>query len=324
MINNIDKILELLEKKQLSESESDELQKLLADVPDSEKFLKTYNNLKSALNRNSHVDELILGEYVLYKNNMLENAGTMVLLERTIEDHLRSCSQCSEIVQELNTEFAEVDSFLNNSLIESKADKVQSSVSDKMFGSFSKIKYAAVTMAAVIIIYIGMLATSSIMMPGYKQNAISEDERDFYNTRGRTSELFQRGLDAVEKKHFDDAINYFEEDIDLNKNQSSIFYSHFILGVTYIQSSESSFLGTFKSFNRQRVEEGINNLKKAIELNNSGKYNNLNYDAHYFIGKAYLLIDEFDSAKEHFAVVVNNKGSYYKKASELLDQIDKR
>lgn len=324
MLNDVDKILELLEKTQLSVSEKKELDALLSDIPDSEKLVKTFNSLKNTLNKNSHIDEVILGEYVLYKNNMLSNAGTMVLLERTFQDHLRTCEHCSEIIKEFNAEYAEVDSFLSSSITQTEKEYQPDTITNNLFQKFSTVKYAITAISAVIILYIGLIAGSSVLVPDYKQNAISEDERGFYNTRGRTSEDFQRGLDAVEKKQFDNAINYFEEDIKLNRSQSSIFYSHFILGVTYIQSSESSFLGTFKSFDKERVEKGIENLKKAIELNNSGRYNNLNYDAHYFIGKAYLLIDEYNSAKENFMVVVNNKGSYYKKATELLDQIDKR
>lgn len=323
-MNETDKILDLLNKAELSGSEKAELDKLLSDIPDSGKIVRTFNSLKGVFGKNSHLDETLLGEYILFKNNMLEEKRSMLLLERKIEDHLRNCERCINIVKDLNIEYEEVDSFLSKTIIKTSSDRVLQTETSGIFRKISAVKYAFASIAAIAVFYIGMLATSSVFVPDYKKHAVSEDERDFYNTRGRTSELFQRSLDAIDKKEYDNAIRFLEEDVNVNKEEASIFYSHFILGVTYIQSSESSFLGTFKSFNKQKVDEGIRNLQKAIELNTSGKYNNLNYDAHYFIGKAYLLVDNYQSARENFEIVVNNKGSYYKKAKQLLDQINKR
>ena len=67
--------------------------------------------------------------------------------------------------------------------------------------------------------------------------------------------------------------------------------------------------------------KGIEHFEKSIELNNSGTFSNLNLDANYFIGKAYLLIDEKAKAKDHLQDVVNSKGSYYKKAEELIEKL---
>jgi tetratricopeptide (TPR) repeat protein len=198
------------------------------------------------------------------------------------------------------------------------------SVPAGFFRKFTPGRSAFASIAAIIIIYLGMFAASAVFTPDYKKFAISTEERDFYNTRGRTSELFQRGLNAVDKKDYGNAVRFFEEDIRNNENEASIFYSHFILGMTYIQSSEFSLLGTFKFFDEEKVEEGVKNLQKAINLNHSGRYENLNLDAHYFIGKAYMLIDKNDLAVDHLKTVVNNKGSYYKKAEKLLEEVSKR
>lgn len=323
-MNDTDKILELLNKPELSSAEKAELDRLLLEIPDSDKIVKTFNSLKNIVSKNSHIDENLLGEYVLYKNNMLEDKRAILLLEGKIEDHLRICDRCTSILKDFNIEYEEVDSFLNQSITDTSAKKTTQSDFYGFFRKMSSVKLAFATAAAVVILYIGMFTASSVFVPDYKKYAIAEDERDFYNTRGRTSELFQRSLDAIDKKDYDNAIRFLNEDINVNKNETSIFYSHFILGVTYIQSSESSFLGTFKSFDKQKIEDGIRNLQKAIDLNTSGKYNNINYDAHYFIGKAFLLVEDFQSARENFEIVVNNKGSYYKKAKQLLDQTDKR
>lgn len=321
MMSEIDKILELLEKGELSSDEKKDLDGLLAGIPDAEKIVSTYNGLKSALAKDSHIDEVLLGEYVLFKNDILSDKRTILLLERKIEDHIRICTECSDVFRTLNEEYTSVDSFLGEAVTETKMPDKKEEITKGFFRRFSPAKTIMASFAALVIIYIGMFAASSILVPDYRKYAISEDERNMYNTRGRTSELFQRSLSAIDNKNLTEAINLLEEDIELNKSESSIFYSYFILGVTYIQSSESSFLGTFKSFDKEKIKSGIANLEKSIQLNTSGKYENLTLDAHYFIGKAYVLVGDNKEAVGHLETVVSNKGSHYKKAEELLDKI---
>ena len=106
-----------------------------------------------------------------------------------------------------------------------------------------------------------------------------------------------------------------------NQKDESIFYTHFVLGITYVNKAESDFLGLFKSFNKEDVAKGIENFEKSIELNKSGKFDNLKLDANYYIGKSYLMIDDKSSARKHLQSVVDGKGSYYKKAEELLKEL---
>lgn len=323
-MNETEKILELLEKAELTLDERNELESLLAAIPGSDKLVKTYTGLKYSLAADSHIDENLLGEYVLFKNSVLGENQSMLLLERKIEDHLRGCEKCINIFKDLNSEYANVDSFLTESIKQSEPKDKTKKNTVGFFQKLSAGKFAFASIVTILVVYVGLFAASSVFTPDYKKYAIASDERNLYNTRGRTSELFQRGLNAIDQKDYKTAIQLLEEDINKNSGEPSIFYSHFILGVTYIQESESSFLGTFKSFNKEKVENGITSLKKAIALNNSNRYENLNLDAHYFIGKAYLLIDQDNLAANHLRIVVNNKGSYYKKAEALLGKISKR
>ena len=164
-----------------------------------------------------------------------------------------------------------------------------------------------------------MFAVSSLTTPDYKKTFL--EDGDFYTTRGRTTELFQRGLDAIDRKDYDSAIKFMNDDISKSRSDESIFYTHFVLGITYINKAESDFIGLFKSYNKEDVQKGIDNFEKSILLNNSGKFDNLKLDAHYFIGKSYLLIDEKESAKKHLQMVIDGKGSYYKKAEDLIKDL---
>ena len=303
-MDETEKILELLDKDTLSDEENQYLLNALND-PELRKIKETYLRLKNSLKRDGHIDEELMAGYVLYKNNITAEK-IVVLLANKIEDHLRRCAKCQELFKTLNLEYSSVDEFINNS------------ITTKPTGSqyIKKFKFAFASIAAVSIIYLGLFVVSSVTTPDYKKSFL--DDNDFYTSRGRASEYFQRGLDAIDNKKYDDAVKYLREDIADNVDDKTIFYSYFVLGITYLNKGEKDYLGLFESYNKEDVMKGIESFNKSIQLNTSGNFDNLKLDAHYYIAKAYLLIDDIPSAKEHLKIVVNEKGSYYKKAEELL------
>jgi len=318
-MNDFEKIIELLDKDLITEDEKNLLNRTIGNDPEAKKLSQAYLQLKTSLKRNEHIGEELMGEYVLYKNN-LPSEKVIVLLSKMVEDHIRKCEKCENLFKELNIEYAEVDSFVSQSVSQPVITNKQG---DKkgffLFNNFSAAKYAFASLAAVVVLYLGLFAVSSFTTPDYKKSFL--DGEDFYTTRGRTSELFQRGLDAIDRKDYDNAIKFLNDDLNNNKSDESIFYTHFILGITYVEKAESDFLGLFNSFNKEDVTKGIENFERSIGLNNSGKFDNLKLDAHYFIGKSYLMIDDKTSARVHLQSVVDGKGSYYKKAEELLRKL---
>jgi hypothetical protein len=90
-----------------------------------------------------------------------------------------------------------------------------------------------------------------------------------------------------------------------------------------LKAADSDFLGLFKSFDKQKVQLAVYNLEKTLELNTSGNFNNINLDVNYYLGKSYLLLDDFVEARTHLQFVVNEKGGLYKDAEELLNSIPK-
>lgn len=316
----IEKIIDLLEKRDLSDSEKKWLKEISASDPDVKKIIETYIAVKNSLNRNEHLDEELLGEYILYKNGTDEYSKVVPFLLPKIEDHLRKCEICLNNFKELNSQYADVNEFVNKS-ISHEAEKSYTPITQIIFREkFYSLRYAAITLASVVFIYLGLFVYSNFTTPDYLKTPFAQD-RDFYNTRGRTTELFQRGLDAIDKKDFETAIKFLNEDLNENPNQESIFYTHFVLGLTYINIAERDFLGLFKSFNNDDVAKGIEHLQKSIELNQNERFKNLKLDAHYFLGKAYLLLNDKISAKKHFQIVINEKGSYYKNAQELISSM---
>jgi tetratricopeptide (TPR) repeat protein len=318
-MNEFDKIIELLDKKSISQEEKVLLSKMIEADSEAKKISQAYLRLRISLKRNEHIDEELMAEYVLYKNN-LSSERLIILLSKMVEDHIRKCRSCENLFKELNTEYLEVDTFVGRSLSQQTGqEKHAVQKGFFLFNNIKAAKYAFVSLAAVVVLYLGLFAVSSLTTPDYKKSFA--DDTELYGTRGRTSELFQRGLDAIDRKDYDSAIMFLNEDVTENQNDESIFYTHFILGITYVDKAESDFLGLFKSFNKEDVKKGIANFEQSIELNNSGKFDNLKLDAHYFIGKSYLMINETESAKKHLQIVIDGKGSFYKNAEDIIKVI---
>lgn len=318
-MNDFEKIIELLDNESITVEEKELLNGFIEKDPEAQKIYKTYLKLKNSLKQSGHIDEELLGEYVLYKNN-ISSERFIIILSPKIEDHLRKCDSCENLFKELNIEYLQVDNFVTKSLTqEIKSGKQAEQKGIFLFKNFNAIKYSFASLAAVVFLYLGLFTVSYLTTPDYKKSFT--DDKDFYTTRGRTSELFQRGLDAIDRKYYNSAIQYLNKDAVKNQNDESIFYTHFVLGITYVHKAESDFLGLFKSFRKEDVLNGIMHFEKSIELNKSGKFDNLKLDAEYFIAKSYLMIDDIKTAKLHLQIVIDGKGSYYKNAEDIIKKL---
>jgi hypothetical protein len=89
-----------------------------------------------------------------------------------------------------------------------------------------------------------------------------------------------------------------------------------------LSNSAKDFLGLFPSYHDLDVRKAISHLKKSIALNKSGKFENILLNSHYYMGKAYLLLDDIESAKKHLNIVVNDSGEFFNGASKLLNELN--
>ncbi len=317
-----EKIIELIEKVNLSPEEEKYLNDSIESDKDIKRLIEVYRNLKSGLTNSIHIDLDMLSSYILYEKGNVPDVKIVPLIADKIKLHLHNCLKCREEYEMLEADYSDVKEYLKNTFVDDNKEKhklLPSFLSQKI----TKVRYAFTTVITLIVLYVGMFAVSSITTPDYKKDLFSAQNEDFYLTRGRTSISFQNGLDALYKGNYSNAINYLNLDIEKHNNESSIFYSNYILGSTYLKAAESDFLGMFISFDEDKVQLAIENLKTSIKKNTSGSYENLNLDANYYIGRAYLLLDDFDSAKKHLEIVVNNKGRFYNEAETIIESMEK-
>lgn len=324
-MEKFDKILELFEKKSLTEYD----QKFLKQYADSDEeiksFVNIYKKLSSSITASGHIPTDLLAAYVL--NEKEDDTGNKIfgILSGKIKSHLAECSICKNEYNELVMEYSDIEQHVSKSVVRDS----QSSVKEKNFfiPSFlrvsSSFKYAFATLAVFIVAYLGLFVVSISITPDYRINIFSNEQEDFYKTRGRTSPLFQQGLNAIDNGDYSKAIEFLSEDITKHQNEKSIFYTHYIIGITYIRSAESDFIGLFKSYDRNQVELAIANLKESIDKNNSGDYESLKLDAYYYMGRAYLLNDDKNLALESLQKVIDGRGRYSKEASKLISDLER-
>jgi len=283
------------------------------------KFVKVYDILKKVLSGSIHLDPVILGDYILYKKGDKDSVEYISLVADKIKSHLDSCDPCSQEYKLLTAELDSINNFLEERITEQK--KKQPTLC--LFQKSTRFKYAIAAVMTVLIAFFGLRVASEISTPYYKQQIFSASEENLYITRGRVSMLFQKSLNALENKDYDKAIELLNEDIEKNKNDNSIFYSYYVLGITYLKTSESDFLGAFKTYDDEKVQKSIENLETSIEKNSSGYFENLKLDAHYYIARGYLIMDDTNSAKIHLKTVIEKRGRFYKTAEELLKSLEK-
>ena len=324
-MEKLDKILELLEKKSLSEED----QKLLKQFADSDEeiksFIGSYKTLSNSLSASGHVPTDLIASYVLFEKGDEPENKVAAILGRKIKSHLAECSTCREEYKMLLSEFTDISEHVGKALHREQISKVEEKaiIPLAIFKRSSTFRYAFATLSVLIIAYVGLFFISSGLTPDYKKNIFAGEWEDAYKTRGRTSPLFQKGLDAIDNKEFIRAIEFLSQDIIDHQNERSIFYSHYILGITYLKASEKDFIGLFKSYDKDNVNLAIANLKESIDKNDSGDYESLKLDSYYYLGRAYLLIDRTDAAAANFRKVIDGKGRFSKEASELIFTMEK-
>ena len=319
---NSKKIIELLTKENLTPEEKENLLDLLNTNPDAGQ----YNNLINIINNlagNEHLSTDELSNYVLYLNEDSSAGNEFAKSIPSIEKHLSSCSKCQQVFSILNKEFNDIDNFVSSQIQQSEGKSSISEISDKTISwyKYPSVKYYLTSLFAVVMIYISLFAISEFTTPSYIRISQQNQTTEYSTKRGRNSEYFQNGIEAIEKGNYSSAISSLTNDVIKNPKDETIFYTYYVLGIAYLEKSETSFLGLFPSYNHNDLKNAIAVFNKTIESNNSGLFNNINNNTFYFLGKAYLLYNDIPDAEKYLHRAVSNKSDYSRQAGELLTSI---
>ena len=314
----------LLDKKTLTAEEKEKLEKFFSENRDADKIARIYRNVKEAAAKGSHLDTDIIAEYVLYKNNSLDEPELLIRLLPKIENHLRECKQCETEFKLMMSEYESVNDFINKS-ITSTAETTKAKDSGLSLWQSSKqkqiLKSVVYSFAAILLIYFSVFAVVNLSTPSYKKDLVVFDGGQKFVTRGRVTTEFQKGIAELDKHHFEKAIENLKKDIQDHPGDKTIFYTYFILGKTYLESAKYNVLGLFENYDEEKIENAIDSFKKSIEKNTAPEFEHLNLDSYYYIARALLLLDRKDEAIKYLKIVIDKKGSFKNEAEEILSSL---
>ncbi|PIQ09015.1 MAG: hypothetical protein COW71_08770 [Ignavibacteriales bacterium CG18_big_fil_WC_8_21_14_2_50_31_20] len=320
-----EKIIELITKENLTDTEKNFLLNSFKEIPELNNYEIVYNLLHDMQNI-FHLNSNLISEYVLIKNNLpLEDSANIQFIP-IIEKHITKCSKCRKEFELFNQEFEEINSFVGKTFEQNNEAKERKAVTEKPNNIFNLFSTNYVYAAAAVIAFftISLFTISEIIVPPYENLSELSELTNYSTTRGRVSQDFYDGIKALQGENYNMAIDFLRNDIKNNSDDETIFYTNYMLGITYFEKSESSFWGLFNSYNSTYLDSSIANFEITINKNNSELFSNINYNSYFYIGKAYLLDSNFDEAKKHLQIVVDNKGSYLKEAQTLIEIIDSK
>lgn len=322
-MNNFENILDLLQKNSLSEVEKLQLEEILNNDIESKEFYNTYIKLGKALKNSGHISFDEMKDFILVKNDLEPEDKNIFAKIPLIESHLRQCSACTKQYAMINSEYTDVENFLAETFSPKTNTSVNSNRKQPFF--FKKVNPQYYAFAAVLLIGVlfgSLFLVSELTTPSAIKHASLEDKSEFYISRGRTTDYFQESISALDNEDYNAAISYLKKDIQENSNSETIFYTHYVLGLVYLEIAESDFIGLFPSYNKSNAKDGLKNLQLSIEKNLSGKYQNLSMNAHFYIAKAYLMLDDDQNAKKYLKKVIDEKGSKMIEAENILSDLE--
>jgi len=320
-MNNIEKIIELLEKKSLSAEERANLNSLIETDPEAKKLYDAYVKIGSML-KSKHIPLDLLRDYILYKNNIEPENKDIIGKIPEIELHLKNCEKCTDEFKSLNEEYSELDLFVLDKFSAQPLKEIEEAPSFNQSRMRRTPVYAFASVIMIGFVYLSLHLVSNITTPDSYQLASVSDKSEYYVTRGRATDEFQESLKALEENNFDKAIDFLQSDVNKNSEDETIFYSHYILGLAYLEKADNSFIGLFRSFNKDDAEEGLKNLKLCIEKNISRKFPDITYNAYFYSAKASMMLGDNQSAKKYLKLVVEEKGSKMAEAQSILNELE--
>ena len=321
-MDKFEKVIHILEREVIQYEDKEYLKRIAFEDIEIKNFISVHSKLKRIFNSTCHLDMEILAEFILYYDGDLAAAEYIPQITDKIEEHLAECSVCNNLYLEFTKEFQQVDNYVSKAINDNGVFKYQKKPS--VVSRIRKTNFRAAITAIILLLvaYFGMMITSYYGTPSYKKNVFDFEAINISLIQNRNTELYKQGLTAFIKDDYDGAIGLLMEDIILNQNDSTMHHTHYLLGIAYLKSSENNILGTFKSYDHLRVDEGIQNLMIFIEKNEGGDNDSASIDAHYYIAKAYLSIDAIEEAKKHLIIVKEKGGKNYSDAVEILNVLE--
>lgn len=279
----------------------------------------TVKKSREAFSPDNHPDELLIAELILSELSGTSNDELSV----KVSSHINNCFICNRSYQSLLLDLPQFQPVAE--IVQEKELLPKRRIKRRIGIEAAKVKrilYYPVRVAAVFLIAaICLFAVSEITKPGYIRLGTVSIETEGI-TRTLTAEEYSSALILIDRGDYADAVNILQQEADLSPGAPGAFYTHYILGLLHLKLSKDSWLGLFPHYETSGLNHAAENLSSAIEKNTSGKYENVTYDASFYLAKTYILQQKYREAKDLLGYVISSRGSMAAESEKLLKELD--
>jgi tetratricopeptide (TPR) repeat protein len=339
----------------INELSSDRRQEILQHTENCDrcrKRLRQFEKIMSSLPHNPEkaqhpFDEEVLLRFSIHRESHGEpdyDGTTFSSSELdSIQSHIEDCPECAQKVQNFTKEYRDLETYFEHTdLPDLTLGEVTPAVADtqekrQLFGNIiesvqsladqikerfwipipGQLQLATIAVAAVLVIlWFGPFYR--IDNP-YLPLASFENESPSFVTRGEGPNLFTGGFIAFHEGNYEQAIIMLEEAIAANPENNSVFFAHYLTGLSYLFSAKKEVLGRFERLDRRMVQKGIGSLQAAYEGTDDLRTRE---DCLWYTGKAFLMLDEPEQAKTTFTEVVDLNARRFRSARRMVEEID--
>ena len=264
------------------------------------------------------------GHLFRYFNNELSGKQ-----QRRINDHLNFCPLCNSALESLKTthdtkieekQFLENWDDNKNQLDEkfySSLDSISITASEtttvpygeKYFKllrenwhifseSFLAPRVLAYAGSVAIFLLIGLYSIAYFNRSDFYYLAEIKTEKQISLRTETVASSLTEGMNFFDKKNYKKATEKFKSFLKNNPDNYSV---NFYMGLCYLGISKSGLPGLAYKYDRSEVKDGIKYLETALSFASENQF--YQEDCYWYLGKAYLMIDDIEIAKMQFSKI---------------------
>ncbi len=307
------------------------------------KKFREYRAVMAAVLENAdpgHIDEPMLTRYGIYLSEPAEPDydGRRLAADEIshIEEHVEQCSPCRQKIDRIKQEYQEIEAYLEEAGVPSvnlgqvsawsrlgrwsvRLFELPSTVAKTLISlPAPKLYPAAVTVVAslLVVVWVSPLFRGSGAIY-YELASIEGEEVTFVTRSGASAQMTDGLLDFSEGRYLQ-AIEHLEGYITEHPDDPNVAYAHYVSGMACLRAAKSDVLGRFVQIDTELLDRGIRHFQITADLSDNAR---IDEDAHWFLGKAYLMKQEAEPAIEAFREVSEMQGRRYRQAQQMVSDL---
>jgi len=327
---------------ELSDDEKKDVQKHLKTCSECREVFGQIQIILSnlmAMGDQNHIDDAVLVRYITYKNNPNETDydGTKLVEPEVanIQKHLQECALCQEKINEKQSEYDSIETYLDEMdlpdvEIKVHSEKIQSkrnisspvNIFEKLWKNLFDVRkpkyvYALASVFVILFLIILILPIFKGSPNIYYEIALLEKSKVTFLTRGANVSPVREGLFEFNEGNYSASIEILENYVTEQPDNPNRAFAEYICGISYLFRVNDLLVDNLKIPDYD-IDKGIKHLENSLSRSSNLR---IQEDANWYIAKAYLIKKNGQKAKEYFEKTASLKGRKYQKAQNILSEL---